>query len=101
MSWNASGGATGEDEFTDRRQDQPEGRQRPDVFRRFGAARFFDALRPGAAARPASLTIAFCCRRISAVQKPRAAPAAVFAALSHALNQGRAYRTLADAMAFG
>ncbi len=35
-----------------------------------------------------SLSIVDCCRCISAVQKPRAAPAQVFAALNHMLIQG-------------
>jgi hypothetical protein len=35
-----------------------------------------------------SFSIAFCWRRISAVQKPRAAPAEALAALSHMLIQG-------------
>jgi hypothetical protein len=38
--------------------------------------------------RVISLIIAVCCRRISAVQKPRAAPAQALAALSQRLIQG-------------
>jgi hypothetical protein len=39
-------------------------------------------------ARAASLAMAFCCRCNSAVPNPRAAPAALLAALSHMLIQG-------------
>jgi hypothetical protein len=62
---------------------------RPAFFRRFEVARFFGAAaRSRVNERPASFITAFCWRRISAVQKPRAAPAALFAPLSHMLSQG-------------
>jgi hypothetical protein len=40
------------------------------------------------AGRVISFNMTFCCRCISAVQKPRAAPAQVFAALSQRLRKG-------------
>jgi hypothetical protein len=42
----------------------------------------------GAWARVMSLTREFCCFRISAAHKPRAAPAQALAPLNHRLNQG-------------
>ena len=63
----------------------------PRAFLRLFAVGFFDD-RVLVAERVVRLVIssniAFCWRCNSAVQKPRAAPAQVFAALSHRLSQG-------------
>ena len=57
-------------------------------FLSFRALPGCEPVQNGITCRIISLVIAACCRRISAVQKPRAAPAQALAALSQRLIQG-------------